>query len=195
MYFLLLDCEILRSQWHLLSVARAWSLSTPLIHQNSRIFSHLSFYWAASNWSAVVIIQNYDSGAITKWSSDHPNRGCFKAINLENALTGWHVAHETLIKVYSEHLLPAFWNSHFRKGTERNHLIGMRALYIIHTNDSVRCHRQHKVDLMPTAREISPKTGCMLPIISRQKRQTIRVWKKYDGLQWRVWKESQGRER
>lgn len=134
-------------------------------------------------------------GCDNKVEQRPPKPRLFQSSKFGNALTGWHVAHETLIKVYSEHLLPAFWNSHFRKGTERNHLIGMRALYIIRTNDSVRCHRQHKVDLMPPAREISPKTGCMLPIISRQKRQTIRVWRKYDGLQWRVWKESQGRER
>lgn len=167
----MLDCEILRPQHHLLSVARAWSWSTPLIRQNSRIFSHLSFYWATSNWSAVVIIQNYDGGGDNKVERRTPKPRLFQSNKFGNTLTRWHVAYERLIKVYSEHLLPAFWNSQFRKGTEQNHLIGMRALYIIHTNDSVRCHRQHKVVLLPPAREIFPKTGCMLLIISRQKRQ------------------------
>lgn len=34
--------------------------------QTAANFSHLSFYWATSHWSAVVIIQNYDGGGDDK---------------------------------------------------------------------------------------------------------------------------------
>lgn len=76
-----------------------------------------------------MIIQNYDGGGDDKVERRPPKPKLFQSSKFGRVLMGWHVTDETLIKVYSEHLLPAFGNSHFMKGTERNHLIGMHALY------------------------------------------------------------------
>lgn len=144
-----------------------------------------------SNWSAVVIIQNYDGDGDNKVERRPPKPKLYQSSKFGRALMGWHVTDETLIKVYSEHLLPAFGNSHFMKGTERNHLIGMRALYKWFSE-------------MPQATQSRPyatsqgnlsKNRLYASDNKQTKRQTIRVWKKCDGLQWQVWKESQGRKR
>lgn len=131
-------------------------------HSNATYFPFWAFtsqhQIGAPRWLfKIMIVAAIKIGPVLKRSSEHPKPQLLQSNKWVKSLMGWHQAYhiQPLLNPNDSLLWTSFscLKFTFQQSMHRNRLIGMHTLYITRTNDSVKCHRQHVIDLMPLAKK------------------------------------------